>query len=423
MCVTRAAARSSQGQAALIDRIRNKIAASKKKGMWMGGFVPLGYTAKDRTLVVNATEAETVRDLFKLYLDHGSVRELKEVALKNGLRTRLGSPLARGHLYTLLRNPIYRGEIRHKDRRYPGLHAAIIDPATWAAVQRKLTENCNNHKTRTYAKEPSLLAGRLYDDQGRSFATDHAIKKGKRYRYYVERDTIDGAPDLKRGRRKRIPAEEIERLVITALKQLLCTPDELMGVVGESAAGECETVIKAGKYVADGLMDATVDCYAHVQSVVQSVRVYDGAVRIDVDRARLAQMLGSKTSNCEKTPHVIRLPVNLKLRGVELKLVIEGSGDERNPAPDAALIKALVRGHDWWNRLFAGKAKHLGDIAEAENVTPRYVRRLVRLAFLAPDITAAILDGRQPVELSAERLTTLASIPLNWVDQRTLLGF
>ncbi len=128
------------------ERIRDKIAASKKKGMWMGGFVPLGYTAKERSLVINEVEAETVRTLFKLYLDHGSVRQLQEIAFKSGLRTRLGSPLARGHLYTLLRNPIYCGEIRHKNQRYPGLHEAVIDPETWVLVQAKLTENCNNHR-------------------------------------------------------------------------------------------------------------------------------------------------------------------------------------------------------------------------------------------------------------------------------------
>src|SRR5438045_4316469 len=157
------------------ERIRDKIAASKKKGMWMGGNVPLGYDADERTLVINPAEAETVRRIFALYCELGCVRRVKEEADHLGFRTkssttngteRGGRPFSRGHLYTLLSNPIYTGQIAHKSELYPGQHPALIANETWTAVRDRLAANAGDHRGKTKAAEPSLLAGLLVDARG-----------------------------------------------------------------------------------------------------------------------------------------------------------------------------------------------------------------------------------------------------------------
>src|SRR5436189_221582 len=185
------------------ERIRDKIAASKKKGMWMGGNVPLGYDADERALVINPAEAETVRRIFALYRELRCVRRVKEEADRLGLRTksrtaangtkRGGKPFSRGHLYTLLSNPIYIGEIAHKGQLYPGQHPALINADTWAAVRDQLAANARDHRRKAHATEPSLLAGLLTDAQGERLTPSHAVKKGRRYRYSAPTALIPGA--------------------------------------------------------------------------------------------------------------------------------------------------------------------------------------------------------------------------------------
>ncbi len=176
-------------------RITDKIAASKKKGMWMGGNVPLGYDASERTLVINPAEAETVRRLFALYHELGCVRRVKDEADRLGLRTKCstttngiergGKPFSRGHFYTLLSNPIYTGQIAHKGKLHPGQHPALIDDKAWTAVRNQLATNTSHHRRGATAAEPSLLAGLLVDAQGERLTPSHAVKKARRYRYYV----------------------------------------------------------------------------------------------------------------------------------------------------------------------------------------------------------------------------------------------
>ena len=165
-------------------------------------YVPLGYDAIDRKLVINAGEAETVQTLFALYSEHGNARTVAEIAKGGGLRTKVrcrgdgtstgGTPFGRGHIYQILANPLYVGDIRHKDNVYPGEHDAIIDRELWDAVQNQLSANRIDRRNGTHAKEPSLLAGLLFDSEGNRFTPSHAVKSGRRYRYYVERSLITG---------------------------------------------------------------------------------------------------------------------------------------------------------------------------------------------------------------------------------------
>src|SRR6516164_9734417 len=186
------------------ERIRDKIAASKKKGMWMGGNVPLGYDTSERTLIINPAEAKTVRRIFALYLEFGCVRRVKQEADQLGLSTkrgmtahgcqRGGKPLSRGHIYRLLSNPIYIGQIAHKGQLYPGQHPALIDAEMWTAVQDQLVAKARGHRSKVDAAEPSLLTGMLTDAHGNRFTPSHAVRSGRRYRYY-----ISAAPLTKTG--------------------------------------------------------------------------------------------------------------------------------------------------------------------------------------------------------------------------------
>ena len=205
------------------ERIRDKIAASKQKGMWMGGLPPLGYDVADRKLIVNAAEADTVRHIFHRYAELKSVLDLKEELDVAGIvsKARLdrfghasgSQPIARGALYHMLQNRIYRGEIVHKDKAYPGLHEAIIDEELWNEVQAALAENRVERVTRSGAGAPSLLAGLVYDASGERMSPTHANKKGTRYRYYVSQSLIKRDRAQAKDAACRVPAAELETLV------------------------------------------------------------------------------------------------------------------------------------------------------------------------------------------------------------------
>src|SRR5438309_5625090 len=210
------------------ERIRDKIAASKKKGIWMGGNVPLGYDANERTLVINPAEAETVRRIFALYRELGCVRRVKEEADRLGLRTKCrtaangaergGKPFSRGHLYTLLSNPIYTGQIVHKGQLHPGQQPALIDDASWSIVRDQLAANTRDHRRKAKAAEPSLLTGLLVDARGERLTPSHAAKKGRRYRYYVSAALITEA-GTGRAQGWRLAGREYEEGVTKTLAE------------------------------------------------------------------------------------------------------------------------------------------------------------------------------------------------------------
>src|SRR5215472_17090419 len=219
------------------ERIRDKIAASKKKGLWMGGNPPLGYRVSERVLVIDPAEAETVRRIFVLYRELGSVRRVKDATDRLGLRTkrrmtangveRGGAPFSRGHLYRLLSNPIYTGRSAHKCHLYPGQHPALIDEETWTAVRNQLAANAGAHRRNPQAAEPSLLAGLLVDAQGERLTPSHAVNKGRRYRYYISA-TLITATGNDRGQIWRLAAREIEDCVISILIDALTNPARLL---------------------------------------------------------------------------------------------------------------------------------------------------------------------------------------------------
>src|SRR6478672_1040464 len=211
------------------ERIRDKIGASKRKGLWVGGVVALGYQAKHRKITVVADEAKTVRHIFRRYLDLGSLNLLLTDLRRTGIKTKLrplsngrtigGIPFTRGSLAALLRNRFYIGEVRYKGEVFPGEQPAILDRALFEAVQTKLDQQRTNH-AKTRQQSQSLLMGRIFDDRGNRMTPSHAVKNGVRYRYYISSVLIQGPPD-KAAKFNRVPASEIEKLILSAIRKHL----------------------------------------------------------------------------------------------------------------------------------------------------------------------------------------------------------
>jgi site-specific DNA recombinase len=417
------------------ERIRDKIAASKKKGMWMGGNVPLGYDASERTLVLNPAEAETVRRIFNLYRELGCVRRVKEEADRLGLRTKCsttadgtkrgGKPFSRGHLYGLLSNPIYTGRIAHKGELYAGLHPALIHNETWTAVRNQLAANTSDHRHRAKAAEPSLLAGLLVDARGERLTPSHAIKKGRRYRYYVSAALITEA-GTERAQGWRIGAREIEDAVVSILVDALTSPAKLVERFGTAgmASDQIQKMLGRAARLAAALNGSLGERAKLVRELVEKVVVDDQSLTI---KLRCGPLLGggvpSSASDDGRDKAVeLAAVIAFKRRGAETKLVLPGLAQQNDRSRcDPALIKAIARGRAWFEELATGRVRSLQELAKRDGITRRYIRRLVGLAFLSPQLVEAILQGRQSGELTATRLAEL-DLPLDWTEQHKLLA-
>ena len=413
------------------ERIRDKIAASKKKGMWMGGNVPLGYDASERTLVTNPAEAETVRCIFALYLELGCVRRVKQAADNLGLGTkrsttangtvRGGKSFSRGHIYRLLANPIYIGQIAHKGQLYPAQHPALID----TAVRDQLATNAGDHRRKAHATEPSLLAGVLVDAWGERLTPSHAVKKGRRYRYYVSAALIAEA-GADRAQGWRLPAQEIEDAVIRVLADALTSPAMLVERLGTAAipSDRVRRMLDRATRLAAALNRSPAERAKVVRDLIEKVIVEQQTITIRVRRSSLwgGAVAPPSSENPSDSPIELTAPMAFRRRGVEMRLVLPGVALQNDRSRcDPTLIKAIARGRAWFEELAAGRARSLRELAERDGITRRYVRRLVDLAFLSPELVEAILQGRQPVELTATRLTEL-DLPLDWADQLNLLA-
>ena len=439
------------------ERIRDKIAASKQKGMWMGGHVPLGYDVDQRTLIINDTEAQTVRTIFQRYLDLGTVARVRAAMTREGLvsktrplksgEIRGGKPLSRGHIYRLLSNPIYRGQIRHRDQRYDGQHPAIIDEATWMAVQQRLKENSHERRVQNNATDPSVLAGLITDENGTPLVAHHANKRGQRYRYYVDRDTLKRADNLpltpantithERQPGWRIPAALIERLILRAVCDLLTTPTKLMRLCGAAlhATPHLEGVLARAKRLGEQLSQhSAAERRTVLLQVIQKIVVASTQVSIHLSLTGLHALIGGEIMTQKAVPEKERgdsihpetaepwlIPWQIRRRGVEMKLIIPGTSQLQQHAPDQALIRAIAKGHQWLEQITSGQVKTLADIARRNQVTGRWVSRLINLACLAPDIVERILNGTQPAHLTLQKLIVHEQLPADWQAQRELL--
>lgn len=420
------------------ERIRDKICASKKKGMWMGGHVPLGYEAVNRELTINAAEAETVRHIYQRYLELGCVRRLKtelddtEYVSKHRLiqgKPAGGKPFSRGALYTLLKNPLYVGQVKQGNQLYSGQHEAILDKGTWDAVQNKLSENRSNKRLRTKAKEPSLLAGLLYDDNGNPMSPTHTKKGSKRYRYYVSQAVLQYR-EKEIGSVARVPAHAVEDRVIEQLLNLLRSPVKFLEAIdisdlaAHSQERLCSTALALSQNWNSEDESSKID---KLTTAIERIEVGQNKLSIEYRRDGLAQITGydkSSSKSRERTAQkfMITLPVKLKRCGIESRLVITDQPEQSEPAPSAsvtALKSAVLKGMTWNQELITRKRKSMTEIAKREGVSRQFVAASIQLAFLSPRIIRMIAAGNVPMSLTLESLK--GGFPLEWDKQEALL--
>ena len=386
------------------ERIRDKIAASKKKGMWMGGVVPLGYDAKDRKLIVNPAEAETVLFIYKRYLEVGNVRLLRDELERLGIvgKVRMsqerpgGVVYSRGALYHLLSNPIYIGQIHFKGVCHEGQHDAIIDPALWGQVQANLADNRTGMMRNQRRAEACLLANKLFDaSSGEALIPTHTSKKGRGYRYYISRS-------LNLGHRSegtmgwRLPGQTIENTVDGIVRSMLADQNIILSAL--SNADVSTTLIP---HVLEQAKNAIAQSGAIIEDYVMKVSI--GSDRIEV-KLSLAKLMPAGMEMPDI--HVSQIkPMRMQRRNNEMRLVLDSDG--ASAAIDSVLVKGIAQAHIWAEELFSGQVVSLAQLARRYDVSEGYLKKLMPLAFLAPDIVTSVLASKQPDGLSKEKLSAI----------------
>jgi len=336
-----------------------------------------------------------------------------------------GAVYSRGALYGMLQNRIYLGEITHKGASYPGQHEAIIDRGLWDEVQAQFKANLQAERKRPRTTEHSVLTGLLYDSDGNRFTPSHANKKGRRYRYYVSQALIHSRGREKRGP-VRLPADEIEALVLSQLKELLASPQRLLDVLSEASPNPhdvqrlLEAIQRSG--------DSTERARSLLKSAVDRIVVYDEQVEVQIDkRALRRELLGQDMDSPMQASTedaadllILKTDAQLKRCGGEVRFQLPPDSNQAKAHPTPSLIRAVARAHDWVDRILRGELKNQRALAEATGLDERYVGRILPLAFLAPDLTEAILEGKHAAHLTLENFR--GDISIDWHEQRTQFG-
>jgi site-specific DNA recombinase len=328
-----------------------------------------------------------------------------------------------------LQNRIYRGEIVHNQQSYLGEHQPIIDQPLWEAVQTQVASNSAQRNDAGKTRPPSLLAGLLFDGDGDRMTPSYAVKKGTRYRYYVSRSliTIDRTDD---SAGLRIPAAEIEQLVSRRVHRWLLDPGSIYKSTSArltDASMQQRLVARAADIGKHWPELPAARRRAVLAALVERIEVSLDQINIRLHPPRLGALLDVTPTPLQSMTddeiQTLSVPVCLRRAGREIRIVIDRTDPFAAAQPDARLIKLLIRARRFNATLAEGEGVPFAALAEREGVSRSYFTRLVRLSYLAPDITQAILDGRQPRDLTAEKLLKHSRLPLAWHDQRTALGF
>ncbi|MGZ3275095.1 MAG: recombinase family protein [Caulobacteraceae bacterium] len=368
------------------ERIRDKIAASRAKGLRTGARPPLGYEVVEGRLVIAPDQAETVRVIFQTYLEAGSVKALEQTLAKKGIvgrrwttkagRSLGGTPLARGPLYYLLSNPVYRGITRHKDKQYEGTHPAIIDTPLWTEVQARLQASNGRRPTAEKRGETPALTGLLFDDRGHPMIAVHTTQGAKRYRYYLSRAKMVGKGQP--GSLHRISAGMIEGFLSERLGPMLPShwaPDEPI-----------------------------------------SERVRAALLRIDLSDCR-ALVTFRPAAVGPGASEVIELPFHRRHRQGAIMLEADGSAPKPSAHVDRALVRSIVLARAWARQLEMGEIGSIKELARTHGLCEHYTARLLPLAYLAPTLVQAVLEGRQHRAVSLAALTS-NTLPITWSAQQ-----
>jgi site-specific DNA recombinase len=386
------------------ERIRDKIAASKRKGLWVGGPLPLGYHMKDDKIAVVEDEAERVRLIYRRYLELGGVNALVRDLRERNIRTksrllatgaaRGGVPFGRGSLFYLLRNRFYVGEVKYKDEILPGEQPAIMDRALFDAVQQKLTDQWTARSTVRNASD-HLLTGLLFDDAGHRMVPTHATKSGVRHRYYVSLPHLHGeSKTASVGSVSRVPASDIEETVVNSLNKRLSVQKK--------------------------------NSNSSIARVDDRKVILELIARIDVHEDRLAVRLkaaGDEASDAADD-YLLSVPWQKPPSRKSRQILIPHGIPKSEIRPTrierrARLVSAIARGRRWLNEIVSGSVTDIEQIATRQKCSTRQVNMTISLAFLAPDLVRAAVEGRLPRGIGVERLR---DAPAEWRRQFEALG-
>lgn len=406
------------------ERIRDKIAASKAKGMWMGGPVPLGYHVQDRKLIINEAEASTVWHIFARYLELGSGRLLALELGTRGVRSKQridrhgrqygGQPMSRGAIYAILQNRLYVGEVVHRAQVYAGQHAGIIDRSVFDQAQELMKKGRVERRLQTNAKEPSLLAGVIHDGFGRPMSPSHSSRAGRRYRYYTSQtdgDVSTGQPVW------RLSAFDLEARVIAQLVEVLEQETSTLLANRHLTAGEHEQLTSNKACTVLALRSSSGSALRSLMlQYVRRVDVSDCELRLTIDLSALGPMFDSAL------PIEASVSITGVRSGKQLKLIVPPSGTHDSTRRDPAIIKLVVQALSLRDRLAGQQATTFEELAGRLGYSREHAADLLRVSYLAPDILTAIIDGGQPATLNRAKLIKTPRMPLGWQDQRYLLG-
>jgi len=415
------------------ERIRDKIAASKARGMWMGGVPPIGYRPDGRSLAIVEEHAAVIRHIFERYLALGSVRLVAEEFASEGLevppRTLVsgrdigGRPFSRGQLYKILSTPTYVGEVHHRGNVYTGNHPPIIDRETWERTQLRLNDNTQGQRSGGNVQSPSLLAGRLFDAQGEPLIATHACKTAKsdkagkvRYRYYVSK-ALQHDPGAEIDNGMRIPAREIEAAVCNRVAEALDDPWALLSNAGLSL--EADQIHPALANAQKLAVVARRKEHTLMRGLLINVTVTARSLLITLSTEHLTKALRLIGATPSEATIELTSSVRLTKTGLAMRLVHDNGRAATAGTPDPNLVSLLALAHRWSVALATGQI-NMATIARTEKVSDSWVSRVMRLSFLAPQIVDAILDGTQPARLTASTIVGI-ELPLDWNQQVELL--
>lgn len=405
------------------ERIRDKIAASKKKGMWMGGRVPLGYEIADKKLVIEKDFSSVIKIIFERYLELKSVHKLKTYLDESNIRSKSGKVFSKGNLYKILSNKIYIGLITHKNNTYNGEHKQIIDFETFEKVQKLLLENRVDKNCGLKSSSNSLLAGKIYDDKNNRMSPSHSNTRKRKYRYYVSL----AVTKLKKGQEgsvSKIPAGEIEKFVVEEIKNFLLNTKKVQKLIKDLNVINQNDIINTIAEITDFSNPKLI------RAILEKVVISKEWIEITLSQSQLIETFKNLAHDLEppietKEPCEDTITIKKDVRisttsQIGCNTLIIPTGSNIVPMPNQHLIKVIVKSRYWNELLLSGEAKTSNDIQKLEGLNDNsYLKQVLNLRFLAPEITEAILNGTQPRDLTMAKLFSLKTI--DWQEQKKIL--
>lgn len=403
------------------ERIRDKKLASVKKGMWIGGSVPIGYKIEDKKLVPDIDHISTLETIFEKYLEFESVCKLKSYLDENNIKSRTGKNFSKGNLYKILSNKTYIGMVTHKDTYYYGEHEGIIHEDIFNKAQEFLEKNRNNNKCKITAKSPSLLAGKLFDDNGNRMTPSHSNKKGKRYRYYVSQALIQGNIN-QGGTITKIPAGEIETFIQKEVKDFLADKDKLQEYISGFDVHKQKLIFsKASTF------DLTNN---FMRAILAKVVLFKDKIEIIICKNQLVKGLEciitespllDEAKNEPEKAIMISKDVRISTTSRKGSVLVVNNVESKEVNINPFLVNIIAKGHYWNKQIREGQFETAKEIAESEeehNVD--YIKKAIRLNILSPRIVESILSGSQPADLTVEKLCSIKT--LDWAEQEKILS-